>query len=125
MRQTGTIVFAPDALVYHLILTRSFSRHFRTARTFSSMIRLHRKHPGLLSKPDGHFPSIVLFQFIQLLVPMITQRREFPKNPGVYLQFCLLQCLMALDTFIRLPLYYREATQPLEIKEPFRQPSAP
>src|SRR5690606_29203769 len=47
LRQKGEIAFAPDALVHHLVLPRSFSQHFRTARTFSSMLRLNRKHPGL------------------------------------------------------------------------------
>ncbi|HEY9685694.1 MAG TPA: glycosyltransferase [Coleofasciculaceae cyanobacterium] len=122
MRQRGDIAFAPEALVYHLILPRSFQKHLRVARTFSSMIRLHRKHPGLLTNGEG-FGHVVLFQFKQLLLPIITRRREFPKAPLAYLQFCLLQVLMAVDTLLLLPQYYREATSPLRVLEPFSDPA--
>jgi glycosyltransferase involved in cell wall biosynthesis len=122
MRQRGDIVFAPEALVHHLILPRSFQQHLRTARTFSSMIRLHRKHPGLLTQGRS-FGQLAWFQFKQLLLPIITQRREFAKAPLVYLRFCLVQVLMAVDTLLRLPQYHREATSPLRLREPFLHPS--
>lgn len=119
MQQQGKIVFAPDAVVHHLILSRSFMQHLRTARTFSSIIRIYRKHPGLLGKRDN-FAQMAFYQIWYLLMPTITQRREFLKYPVTYLKFCLLQVLMALDTFIRLPVYHREATSPLVIREPFQ-----
>ncbi len=121
IQKKGAIAFAPDAVVYHLILTRGFSKHLSTASTFSSIIRLHRKHPDLLSLGES-FMDISLFQFKQLLLPIVTRRREFPKNPFIYLEFCLLQLLMALDTLIRLPAYYQESIRPLKIREPFHAP---
>jgi glycosyltransferase involved in cell wall biosynthesis len=124
IRQRGEIGFAPGAVAHHLILSRSFRNHLKTARTFSSMIRLQRKHPGLLTR-GGTFGHVALFQFRMLLLPIITRRREFPKAPLVYLRFCLLQVLMAVDTLLRLPQYHREATGPLRVLEPLRPQNAP
>lgn len=118
IRRKGAIGFAPYAMVAHLILKRSFRQHLATARTFSSMIRLQRKHPGLLNRGSS-FLELVLYQLKSLLLPMLTQRREVFKAPMAYVQFCLLQSLMAVDTLCRLPHYYREAVGPLELREPF------
>jgi glycosyltransferase involved in cell wall biosynthesis len=113
-KQLGTIPFVPEALVYHLILPRGFKKHLAMARTFSSIIRLHRKHPGLLT-PNSSFLGIVLFQLKMLLFPIVTQRRQFPKAPWIYAKFCLLQLCMAIDTLLRLPKYRNEAKEPLLI----------
>lgn len=119
VKQVGEIPFVPDALVYHLILKRRFLKHLAMARCFSTMLRLQRKHPGLLTKMPG-FLGLVCFQMVQLLGPIVTQRRELPKAPVAYLQFCLVQSLMALDTLMRLPAYYGEYHQPLVIREPLQ-----
>ncbi len=124
MQQFGPLGFAPGALVHHLVLPRSFARHLRTARTFSSMIRLHRKHLGLLTR-EPHFSRLVLYQLKALLFPIITRRREFPKSPPIYLKFCLLQLLMTLDTLVRLPQYYRQASGPLVVRQPLTPESKP
>ncbi len=122
IRQRGRIAFAPQAVVRHLILKRSFRQHLATARTFSSMIRLQRKHPGLLSPPDSGFARLFLFQVYQLLLPIVTQRRQCLKAPLAYLKFALCQALMAIMTVANLPRYAREYRTPLEIREPFHAP---
>lgn len=119
IRKRGDIRFAPEAVVRHLILKRSFAGHLKTARTFSSMIRLQRKHPGLLIPAGAGFAHMLGFQLKSLLLPIVTQRRAFPKAPRVYVRFAWCQFLMACDTLWRAPCYYREFQAPLDVREPF------
>ena len=118
VKQVGEIVFEPQAVVAHLVLTRSFQAHVERARLFSSMIRLWKKHPGLLIPEGSGFGTLVAFQLKQLLFQIVTQRRWLWKNPRVYVQRCVILVWMSMYTLVHLPAFYQEARQPLVVREP-------
>ena len=118
IKQVGELVFEPQAVVEHLVLPRSFKSHIGRAKMFSSMIRLWRKHPGLLIPANTTFRDLVGYQLHGLLYSIVTQRRWLLKNPPVYFQFCLIMLCMTVMTVAKLPDYHREAHRPLEVREP-------
>jgi glycosyltransferase involved in cell wall biosynthesis len=118
MKNRGQLVFEPNALVEHLILKRSLRKQLLGGRSFSSLILLWRKHPGSLLPAESRFRELVIFHLKHTLFPMYHQRGWLWRNPGVYATYCFIRIGVAIDTLLRLPIYRREATAPLSVREP-------
>lgn len=115
----GTLFFEPEAIIEHLILSRSVKKNIAMAKTFSSMIRLWKKHPGLLVPEDAGFWTLVKYQFRHLIFPFIKNSNWLFKDPVVFFKLLVIHTGWVLDTLILLPAYYQESKEPLIIKEPF------
>ena len=121
IQRQGKILFEPAAVVEHVLVYWPMVRHFRYARTFSSMVRLWRKHPGLLLPADTTFTDLVVFQVRQLLFPWLRGGKDMLwQDPVGFCQMGVIRCVCVVDTLLRLPQYYKEAHQPLVVREALR-----
>lgn len=122
----GKIEFTPNACVEHLILKRSFKGHVSRALMFSSLMRLARKHPGLIVPEGSSFWTLYLHQIRYFALSMVGFRRWLLKNPAIFLRYCAIHITMIGLTLQHLPRFYREFQGPLEIREPLsREPVSP
>lgn len=119
VKHYGDILFLPEAMVEHILLDWPLKKHYARARTFSSMIRLWRKHPGLLGPENTGFWGLVRIQLTHFIFPWIRFGGWLFKNPVIFAKLSLLYIVWISDTLLRLPVYYREAHEPLVIREPF------
>ncbi len=116
IQQHGTIAFAPTAVVRHLILSRALIKHIKEARTFASMIRLSKKHPGLLVPPNPTFVHLLAYQFPHFIFPPLRQWRWLFKNPIVFFKVVFINLGYICLTTWNLPQFYKHFKAPLIIK---------
>ena len=114
------LLFEPNAVVEHILLDWPLSKHFGRAKTFSSMIRLWRKHPGLLIPEKSSFLDLTLNQLKHYVFPWIRFWPWLFKNPLIFAKLSLLYTVWISHTLLYFARYYREAHEPLIIQEPLK-----
>lgn len=124
VKQAGELVFVPEAVVRHLILKWPVSKHVSMARTFPSMIRLWRKHDGLLIPEGSGFWRLVRFQLAVFARNLYRDLRWLIKDPVTGIKLEYIHLMLILKTLVYLPRFYREAHASLEIREPFLDDTA-
>ncbi len=115
IQQHGHIVFAPKAIVRHLILKRALIKHIKEARTFASMIRLSKKHPGLLVPAEPTFLQLLAYQYPHLIFPPLRQWRWLFKNPLIFFKVMIAYGGNIILTTWNIPQFYQHFKAPLVI----------